>query len=421
MDYLPESHSNITFAAMNDTTQIETTVATMEIHSTDHPLGEFSNQFFKPAGIASLVVAIFGVVFNIMNIIVLCQPKMRNAVNLLLTMMGVTELFLLLSYIPFVLIFNVGFPSSVYELFHTTNINSARYMLFHVDGAVFFHTATSWLLITTACFRFIFVQYPIQSAKLCTYNRAILAGILTVAASLVISLPNMFLNDILLKQSCAGNSTTDCEIYFTVAQSSKYATSGLILFNFWLYTIVGKFIPAILLLIFTIFLLRVLREAARRKKRLQADTSKASNNSNEHSQTTRMLLAVVILFFLVECPHGLLIIYISVSKDYFTYHHLGEVIDLVTLTAFSLNLILYSTMSRQYRMLFLEIFTKKIRAKLHLTRMKAKYSKCSNGTTLTEGFVSETCALNMVPDSHTIHSTMGSDDSDEHKLVDMKG
>mgnify|MGYP001796172163 FL=1 len=133
-----------------------------------------------------------------------------------------------------------------------------------------------------------------------------------------------------------------------------------------------------------------------------------------------MLFAVVVLFFLVECPHGILIIYISVSKDYYTYHYLGEVIDLVTLLAFSLNLILYSTMSRQYRMLFLELFIKKIRAKLHLTRVKAKYSKCSNGTTLTEGYMSETCALSMVNESHTVHSTMGSEGSDDHKLVAEK-
>ena len=392
-------------AMMNSTTTLK------------HPLEDFSKHFFKPAGIVSLAVAIFGVVFNILNIVVLSQPKMRNAVNLLLTLMAVSELLLLIFYIPFVLIFNVGFPSDVYNSFHTTNLNSARFMLFHVDATIFFHTCTSWLLITTACFRFIFVQFPLQSAKLCSYNRAIIAGVLTIIASLAVSMPNMFVNSIMTATTCGDNSSTDCEPLYTVAQSSKYASKDVINFNFWLYASVGKFIPAILLLVFTIFLLKVLREAAARKKRLQNDSA---NNSNEHTQTTRMLFAVVVLFFLVECPHGILIIYMSVTKDYYTYHYLGEVIDLVTLLAFSLNLILYSTMSRQYRMLFLELFIKKIRAKLHITRVKAKYSKCSIGTTLTEGYMSETCALSMVNDSHTVHSTMGSEGSDDHKLVAEK-
>ena len=77
-------------AMMNSTTTLK------------HPLEDFSKHFFKPAGIVSLAVAIFGVVFNILNIVVLSQPKMRNAVNLLLTLMAVSELLLLIFYIPFV-------------------------------------------------------------------------------------------------------------------------------------------------------------------------------------------------------------------------------------------------------------------------------------------------------------------------------
>lgn len=397
---------------------------TLDINTTDiHPLENFSRNFFKPAGVVSLIVATIGVVFNILNIIVLSQPKMRNAVNLLLTMMAVSEMLLLTLYIPFVLLFNVGFPSDIYQSFHSASIHSARFMLFYADASVFFHTSSSWLLITTACFRFIFVKFPLKSAKLCSYERAILAGVLTIAASLLVCIPNMLVNSIIeVTDSCTPTSD-NCtnQTLYSVAQASKYATESFITFNFWFFTTVGKFIPATLLLIFTVFLVKVLKEAGRRKKRLQADSLHAQQNGNEHSQTTRMLLAVVFLFFLIEFPHGLLIIYMALSQDYLTYQYLGEMIDLITLLAFSLNLILYSTMSRQYRMLFIQLFTRKIAAKLRLTHLKAKYSKCSTATSVNpDGYISETCAVSIAPDTTTVHSVIGSDDSDEQKLVDTK-
>lgn len=405
-------------------------------------LAYFAAEFLEPSGVISVVAAAFGIIFNILNITVLSHPKMRNSVNLLLTLLAVSELALLFIYIPYVLLFNLCFDTKNIPRFYTPDIRHARYMLNYTNASVFLHLSASWLIITTACFRFIYVQFPLKSAKLCSYRRAIIAGTCTMLACLLVSVPNIMLNAV-RKYPCeeypdpilCGNNIT---YYHVLSANDGRYPDKFEHFNFWLYAVFGKFIPAILLLVFTIFLIKVLREANRRKKRLHSDAGigrqirAPSSATNEHSQTARMLLAVVALFFLIEFPHGLLLVYVVVTADSQTYDHLGEVIDLATVIAFSLNLIMYSVMSRQYRKLFIEIFITRVINKLRFTEFRAKYKKCScSGPThgaVCKPAMTETCALSVNHDPHTVHSTLHSQDSvhkpyvtdEEHKDVHKK-
>ena len=345
----------------------------------------FSEAFLEPLGVISLVAATFGIIFNILNIIVLCHPKMRNSVNLLLTMLAACELTLLIFYIPYVAIFNLGRDKHEnVPRFYTKNIHEARFLVFYSDVSVSLHFSATWLIITTACFRFIYVQFPLKSAKICSYKRAIIAAVSTMLACLFISIPSIMLNAIQEYPCEHYPNPAVCsrnETYYFLANMQVY-TRDLEHTKFWLFAIFGKWLPAILLLIFTIFLVRVLREANQRKKRLHSDAGisrhlQQSQPANEHTQTARMLLAVVVLFFLIEFPHGILLVYTAVTMDYQTYQHFGEVIDLATVIAFSLNLILYSAMSRQYRKLFIETTFQSLKTKIRLTKFSAQYKKCS--------------------------------------------
>ncbi|XP_067948565.1 G-protein coupled receptor dmsr-1-like [Watersipora subatra] len=392
-------------------------------------LAEFARVFLKPAGVISVVAASTGIIFNILNIIVLTHPKMRNSVNLLLTLLAVSQVLLLLFYIPYVTIFNINLDIDSIPTFHTTNIQEARFLLFYTDISVLLQLSASWLIITTACFRFIYVQFPLKSSKLCSYQRAITAGCCTVLACLLISLPNMMLNTIIQpcidyreSEWCRNNAT-----YYSLGINYSYGEAFTI-FNFWLYAVFGKFLPAILLLVFTVFLIRVLREANQRKKRLHSDAggnrnhAQSNNSSNEHAQTARMLLAVVISFFCIEFPHGVLIAYMVVAQDFYMYDYLGEVIDLATVIAFSCNLILYSAMSRQYRKLFISIFIRMPATKLRFDKFSAKYKKCScsgiSHNAVCLPVKAETCALSVAHDTHTMHSVLPSDES--LNLIDSK-
>lgn len=388
---------------------------TMGSGESEHPaLERFYSDFRIPLGAISLVIALAGIVFNIMNITVLLHAKMRNPVNLLLTMAAVSQMLLLVIYIPYVSIYNLATPKDAIRFF-SPNIHDTRYLLFYADVSVFLHLNSSWLIITTACFRFIFVQFPLKSAKFCTYSRAAIAGVCTTVMCLLIQIPNFIVNSIRTipcDQNYFGEICKEHKTLTTVAAASSKDKLNQV--NIGIQAAFGRFIPTVLLLIFTIFLMRVLREAYKRKKRLQSENRSkmaSEGHKNEHSQTTRMLLAVVILFFIVEFPHGILLAYVTIIDSHEIYGYLGEVIDLVTIIAFSLNLLLYSTMSKQYRNLFFDIFCHKLQKTFSAFRPRRRLPKYSGSPYYTAHSNShipsgqETCNLSMTLESHVMQPT----------------
>lgn len=325
----------------------------------------FEASFRAPFGYIALTVCVFGTIFNILNIIILSHKKMRNAVTLLLTLVSVSELMLLVIFIPYVCAFKLSAGSEDESVDNASSLHAARFVLFYANTSIFLHLTASWLIIITACFRFIFVQFPLKSVRFCSSKRAVpVAATCTVIACLLISIPNMMLNKVVKHP----NSTT-----YGVRDPNP-PIKNLNLIVYWLIAVFGKLLPTILLLIFTVFLVKILR-----KKRHHLVASIVIRNQARPSgnkQTSRMLLAIVMLFFIIEFPQGILLVYTSITDDQLTYYLLGDVIDLATLMAFSLNLALNTAMSKQYRDLFIRLFIKR-RQETSDERTKGVYQRCN--------------------------------------------
>ena len=407
---------------------------TMSPDCTKTALEQFSDDFQHPQGVITLIIAILGITFNILNVIVLTDSKMKSPVNLLLMFLGFAEIGLLLVYIPYVIIFNLmatpGIPQYI-----TTSRDEANYFLFYADASVFLHMSAIWLIITTAFFRFLLVQFPIPAAKWCTYKRAVIAGAVTFIVCLFASMPNIVRNSIVTLEEYPCYQLEPGVKYYGIDAREHFKDEKMEMFNYWLFATIGKFIPSILLMVFTIFLIKVLRDAQTRRKRLHVSTPRNSSvtsvgerrgtagsvsgrggggGGGEFGQTTRMLLAVVVLFFMVEFSHGVLVLWAGLTDNIHIYNHLGEVIDLLTLTAFSVNFILYCTMSRQYRLLFLALITKPFKLKLDYPEIQLKDSSnrrnsCSRLHTENVSFTpSELHPLNCKTHQKTHHSSSGS-------------
>lgn len=357
---------------------------------TKHGLTKFSEDFLYPQGIITLIIALFGIVFNVFNIVVLTNAKMRSPVNVLLILLSIVEMTLLAIYVPYVIMFNLMAPPDV-PRHVTTNRSQANYFLFYVDASVFLHISATWLIITTAFFRFLLVQFPLAAARWCTSRRAIISGVTTLVVCFIVCLPNTVRNAVIVLTEYQCYKLDPTLPYYAINASQHFQSKRMELFNYWLFAAMGKFIPSILLLIFTIFLIRVLREAMARRKRLnkgsnllrnnqhtsspaynghnnthQAKSSNSGSTGAEYRQTTKMLLAVIILFFTIEFSHGVLVLWANLTNNMSTYYNLGEVVDLLTLTMFSINFVLYSTMSRQYRIIFVSLLAEPFKPKVVL-------------------------------------------------------
>lgn len=81
--------------------------------------------------------------------------------------------------------------------------------------------------------------------------------------------------------------------------------------NFWIYSVVIKLFPCLVLTIVSLKLLQVLLEAKRRRRKLtnvqeQKKSCRRADKERQTDRTTMMLLAVLLLFLLTELPQGIL-------------------------------------------------------------------------------------------------------------------
>uniref|UniRef100_A0AC35U3X6 G_PROTEIN_RECEP_F1_2 domain-containing protein n=1 Tax=Rhabditophanes sp. KR3021 TaxID=114890 RepID=A0AC35U3X6_9BILA len=157
----------------------------------------------------------------------------------------------------------------------------------------------------------------------------------------------------------------------------------------WFVGIILKFIPCILLTVFMSLLVRILIEARERRNRLCAARTVTCNTKTQAERTTAMLTIIVAVFLITELPQG---IYVFMNGLFPSTHiiasKLGNFFDLLSLLNSSINFILYSTMSHQFRSNFIDMIAKYIPKTIErisgnqtiaTTAVTAKSNKSKNG------------------------------------------
>ncbi|XP_076323336.1 G-protein coupled receptor dmsr-1-like [Tachypleus tridentatus] len=313
----------------------------------------FKAQYIPIHGYLSLIICIFGIMTNILNIIVLTRNNMVSPTNAILTGLAVADMFVMASYVPF----------TIHTYIHSDQLEEEKYSyawavftLFHAHFTVVCHTISIWLTVTLAIWRFLAVSFPANSKKWCTMPRAECAIISTYATCALFCIP-MYLTFTISEEN---KNTLQYKVNF-----SAIATRNNRLLektNFWVFSVLTKLVPCVLLTGLSVGLIHVLYEADLRKKRLKNRTS--SDKSSD--RTTKMLLAVLLLFLITEFPSGILALLSGIlGKDFFfnVYLNFGEVMDMLALINSGVNFILYCSMSRLFRKTFAELFTPKIVSK----------------------------------------------------------
>ncbi|TGZ54641.1 Uncharacterized protein DBV15_06142 [Temnothorax longispinosus] len=88
-----------------------------------------------------------------------------------------------------------------------------------------------------------------------------------------------------------------------------------------------------------------------------------SKFDKQTDRTTRMLVVVLLLFLITEIPQGILgLLSAALGTCFFRncYDKFGELMDILALLNGSINFILYCSMSRQFRMIFGQLFKPRI-------------------------------------------------------------
>jgi hypothetical protein len=366
-------------------------------------LETFRKSYLIMHGYISLVVCLFGMLANTLNIIVLTRMDQRiSPTNAILTGLALADNLVMIEYIPFTMHMYILHGRPVYERF---SYPWTVYVLIHAHVTQVFHTISIWLTLLLAVWRYLSVAHPLRSRDWCTLDRALLAILLAYVCSPLVCIP-IYLTYTIQEtpyqvpsptnrsSSLMSNVTAHVlldeqknhTLYVLGTSELARANDSLLEnINFWTYSVVVKLIPCVALTFFSFRLISALVSAKERRQNLKSNNTHSSkknvladqehsvsaverhtagppapgNGSEKHDRTTRMLLAVLVLFLVTEFPQGILALLSGILGDaFFTncYRHLGELTDILALINGAINFLLYCVMSRQFRQTFSRIF-----------------------------------------------------------------
>ena len=321
----------------------------------DSVLQEFSNNYVKIHGYASLVTIVFGVLTNILVITILQQKKMKTPTNLILSALALFDMLTMIPYIPFAVKFYVIYSANEVPP-EVWTVEWVQFAAFVLSFTATTHTISIWLVVNLAVLRYVQVKKSASSAPSYIHAKMMILAkrlvVCTTVASVLIMIPHYLTHEI-TSQTIKNNIT-----FYTLKEHKLASadTKPLVLTNFLVYAITAKIIPCLLMLIFGGLLMYNvgIKSRLRRKKLLNTKRKK----DHRSSSTTATLLLVIILFLITEGPQGILMIISTVVPDFYTnvYIPLGDVMDFAALLNNSVNFILYCSMSAQFRHTFLRIY-----------------------------------------------------------------
>ncbi|GFU06799.1 sex peptide receptor [Nephila pilipes] len=314
----------------------------------------FRSNYLSVHGYLGVIVCIFGIFANVLNIIVLTRKDMLSPTNAILTGLAVADMLVMVSYLPFCIHNYIRVNQPPEQKF---SYAWAVFTLFHAHFTVVCHTISTWLTVTLAVWRFLAVSFPAASKTWCSMPRAKCAILCTYLNCALFCLP-VYLTFTIIEVK--HNGIVAYRVSFSeIAQSNHQALEKV---NFWIFSVLTKLIPCIALTGLSLGLIKVLYEANKRKQRLKNRVE----NDRTHDRTTRMLLAILLLFLITEFPSGIVALLSGIlGKAFFdnVYLNLGEFVDFLALVNSAINFILYCSMSRQFRDTFANLFTPKIVSK----------------------------------------------------------
>ncbi|XP_032683158.1 sex peptide receptor-like [Odontomachus brunneus] len=370
-------------------TRIETVQLTTSCYC-DGAIRDLATQYKNYHGYAALMVCSFGTFTNVLNIIVLTRKDTKIApINRILTGLATADMLVMLEYIPFAIYKYLVLPQR--RIFP---YGWAVFVLFHMHFTQLLHTISIALTLTLAVWRYIAIRFPQYNHIWCTGRRCTLALSCSFLAPFFACAPSYFVFGI-KAQTVYENGTT--EILYHVDVNYSVDQGFLYQLNFWILGVIVKLLPCVLLTVIICWLIKALYRAKGRKQILKnyshcvtraRKSTLSSRNSNFEShlfdtkrdgcprrvsksdkrtdRTTRMLVAVLLLFLITEIPQGILGLLSAALGDCFfrnCYHKFGEMMDILALLNGSINFILYCSMSRQFRMIFGQLFKPRIMKK----------------------------------------------------------
>lgn len=288
------------------------------------------------------IICLFGLVGNILNIVVFTRSRYRHTLDDIEKSATAGLVALALSDLLFCL---VGLPEPILnspkkgssEAFHMISLYYKTYKQPLMNLFLF---SSTWLIVAISAERYVAVCYPLHARWFIQLKRTIAVDVIIYMLSVLINIPS-FLKYQVVRFGCPDGTTsilvTMTSFYLKTSVNEGYRIA---------YTVMGAFVPLAFL---TLCNIRLMVEVYRSRRRYRTERHKYAT-----SKATLILMAIILMYLLLVCPSMLLTFFSDVlsyrSQAFFYRYRTAVVLTNVTQGInFAVNFILYCAVSKPFR------------------------------------------------------------------------
>lgn len=303
---------------------------------------EMRFQFWVSAVLLS-GVALFGILGNILSMVILSRPQMKSSISAVLFGLAACDTLLIVTS---VLLFSLP---TVYpytgHLFGYYYVWYPKLTLFIFPMAMAAQTASTYLTITVSFERFLVVYFPLQSRRWLNYERARIYVILILLFSFIYNIPR-FLEPMVLEDQHPTYGT----IYCIAGTALRNHVVYINFYVHWMYLIFICFIPFATLSFFNIMIYRQIRKANKERLRI--------SRSEKREISLAMMLICVVIVFLV-CNILALVLNMLEAFYNITLDNVNQISNLLVTINSSVNFIIYVIFGEKFKRIFFGMVCKK--------------------------------------------------------------
>ena len=293
-------------------------------------------------GYVGMVLSLFGILGNIITILVLISPSMRTtSTNIYLTALSCSNILFLLIFIPsYSIRYLIGYP--LYMSGHPDF--ALEILLARIPTTPIYSTillSIIYLTVAVSTDRLILVKFPLKAKRILTPRATLVAILCIYIFSIVYCIPYW------LEQQY-NPELKRCELTKIGERIYKYT-------RIYVYIPVVNLIPFVTLTCINITIIQALIAKERRKKTLGAKTSKKKQADH---YITLMLVAVIIVYVLCQSPLLVLNAWYAIdprgSSQSLIFQSLNSIGILLIVFNTSTNFLLYCFFGQKFRQTLVE-------------------------------------------------------------------
>lgn len=322
------------------------------------------------------IIVLFGVVGNILSIIVLGRDRIQPSTAFTLRVLSWADIVFLL----FCLLFTT--QPAISDI-HVSSLHGQVILhLFTIYMHPLYHATqmiSTWTLVLVTVERYILVCKPLHAVKYVTMRRLTLALVIICISAILFQVPLFFQTGCQVKTL---NTTLSCGNFLQDSQYDSGSTTGSVRMTFKisspLYHLIYRTLGYILLRFVIPFIIliylsaRLAQEIQRSRSRHDAIyASVLSNDSQHHHQTerqgkyTRIVVTIVTLFCICLLPQAIFLLLLTLRNykvltlpSAFTFCFDAIASLLLTVNSSS-NFLIYCIMRENFRSLLRKLFIRK--------------------------------------------------------------